>query len=197
VQTPPELYLPIMYGGAGAVGLISCFFGYKLFKLIVTALLAVAGAASLAWMGYQFGAEPVLWSAGGLILGAILGAVLAIFFYSVAVGTIGALFVATSLIPWIQHYELWMQWTILGIACTIAALLAGVLTNLMIQLASAMLGALLIVHSAQFFLTGQTIHQTAEGEDGWILYLQMDPYVAGGALILGLVGFFVQRRMAK
>ena len=193
----PELYIPLLYGGAGLVGLTSCFFGYKLFKGLVIALMALAGAAGLAWLGFHYGDQPALWSAGGFLLGAILGGVLALFFYSLAVGTIAALFVATTLLPWVQPYEVWIQWSVIGVACLIAALIATGLTNLMIQLASAMLGALLLVHSAMFFTTGQTIHRATEGDDGWILYLDLDLYVAGGALALGLLGFFIQRRSTK
>jgi len=69
----PEYYVPLLYGGAGLLGLISCFAGHKLFKLMVVAILAVAGAAGLAWLGFHYGEQPVLWSAGGLVLGAVLG----------------------------------------------------------------------------------------------------------------------------
>ena len=193
----PELYVPLLYGGAGIVGLVSCFFGYKLFKGLVIALMALAGAALLAWLGFNIGDEPVLWSVGGFLLGAILGGVLALFFYSLAVGTIGAPFVATLLLPWVQPYEEWIQWSVIGVACLIAALVATALTNLMIQLASAMLGALLLVHSALFFVTGQTVHRAAEGEEGWILYLDFDLKVAAIALAIGLLGFIVQHRSAK
>ena len=193
----PELYIPLIYGAAGLVGLVSCFFGHKLFKGLIVALMAITGAATLAWLGFQIGDEPVLWSAGGFILGAILGGVLALFFYSIAVGTIAALFVATTLLPWVQPYEVWIQWSVIGVACLVAALVATGLTNLMIQLASAMLGALLLVHSALYFVTGQTIHKAAESDDGWILYLDLDLKVAGIALALGLLGFLVQRRASK
>jgi hypothetical protein len=193
----PELYIPLLYGGAGLVGLVSCFFGYKLFKGLIIALMALTGAAALAWLGFHYGEEPVLWSAGGFLLGAILGGVMALFFYSLAVGTIAALFVATSLLPWVQPYEAWIQWSVIGVGCLLAALVATALTNLMIQLASAMLGALLLVHSALFFVTGQTVHNAMEEEDGWILYFDLDLKIAGIALAIGLLGFLVQRRSGK
>jgi hypothetical protein len=186
-----------MYGGAGLVGLVSCFFGYKLFKGLIIALMALTGAAALAWLGYHYGEEPVLWSAGGFLIGVILGGVMALFFYSLAVGTIAALFVATTLLPWVQPYEPWIQWSVIGVACLLAAFVAAGLTNLMIQLASAMLGALLLVHSALFFTTGQTVHQALESEDGWMLYLDLDLKIAVIALVVGLLGFLVQRRAAK
>lgn len=192
-----DLYIPLLYGGAGLLGLVSCFFGFKLFKLILVAIMAVAGAAALAYAGFHYGEEPVIWSAGGLFIGAILGAVLAFFFYSLSVATMGALFVATSLLPWVQPYEIWIQWTVLGVACALAAILAITLTNLMIQLASAMLGALMIVHSVLYFTTGETVHQTVEGEEGWALYLDLDMRVAAIAFALGLLGFFIQRRALR
>ena len=192
-----DLYIPLLYGGAGLLGLVSCFFGFKLFKLILVAIMAVAGAAALAYAGFHYGEEPVIWSAGGLFIGAILGAVLAFFFYSLSVATMGALFVATSLLPWVQPYEIWIQWTVLGVACALAAILAVTLTNLMIQLASAMLGALMMVHSVLYFTTGETIHQTVEGEEGWAVYLDLDMRVAAIAVALGLLGFFIQRRALR
>lgn len=189
-----DLYLPLLYGGAGLLGLISCFFGFRLFKIILVAIMAVAGAAALAYAGFHYGEEPVLWSAGGLLLGAVLGAVLAFFFYSLSVATIGALFVATSLLPWVQPYDVWIQWSVLAVTCGLAAILAITLTNLTIQLASAMLGALMMVHSFLYFTTGATVHQAVESEDGWMLVLDLDLRVAAVALALGLVGFFLQRR---
>lgn len=193
----PDLYPLLIYGAAGIIGLLSCFFGFRIFKLIVVALLAVAGAGLLAWLGFAYGEQPVLWSIGGLIVGAILGGILSLFFYSLAVATLGALFVTTSLMPWVQPYAMWIQWSVLGVAGLVAALLAMVLTNLMIQLASAMLGALLLVHSVLFFVSGNSIHEVIESEGDWTLVLDLDPWVAIGALALGLVGFLVQRRSAS
>jgi len=193
----PDLYLPLLYGAAGFVGFVSCFFGYKLFKGMVIAIMALVGAAGLAWVGFTFGDEPVLWSIGGLMLGAVLGGALALSFYSLAVATIAALFVATSILPWIQGYEILVQCAIVGGACLIAALLATGLTNLMIQLASAMLGAFLLVHSAMFFISGQTVHRAVEEESGWVLYLDMDMQTAVIGLVLGLLGFLIQKKSVK
>jgi hypothetical protein len=193
----PDLYMPFLYGGAGFVGFVCCFFGHKLFKGMVIAVMALVGAIGLAWAGFTFGEQPVIWSIGGLILGAILGGMLALSFYSLAVATIAALFVATSLLPWVQGYEFPVQCGIIGGACLIAALLATGLTNLMIQLASAMLGALLLVHCGMFFAYGQTVHRAVQEEGDWVLYLDLDLQTAGIALGLGLLGFLIQRKAAK
>jgi hypothetical protein len=54
-----------------------------------------------------------------------------------------------------------------------------------------------MVHSGLYFITGQPVHRSVEGENGWMLYLDLDLYTAGVALVLGLLGFFIQRRAAK
>lgn len=193
----PELYEPLLYAAAGLVGIISCFFGYKLFKGLVVALMALSGAAGLAYAGFSYGQEPILWSIGGLIIGGILGGTLALSFYSLAVATVAALFVATSLLPWVQGYDILVQWAVIGVASLIAALVATGLTNLMIQLASGMLGALLLVHSGMYFAYGQTVHRAVEEGDDWVLYLDMDLQTALISLAIGLIGFLIQRRGAK
>jgi hypothetical protein len=191
-----DLYIPMLYCGAGFVGFVCCFFGYKLFKGMVIAIMALLGAGLLAWVGFNLGDQPVLWSLGGLIIGAILGGMLALFFYSLAVATVAALFVATTLLPWVQGYEPIVQWLVVGGACLVAAMLATGLTNLMIQLASAMLGAVLVVHAAMYFILGETIHRAVEAEGGWTLYFDLDLQTACIALAVGLLGFLVQRKSA-
>ena len=68
------------------------------------------------------------------------------------------------------------------------------LTNLMIQLATAMVGAWLLVHGVRYFLFDVTIHKVVEDSGEWILRLDLDPLVAVIILGIGLVGFLMQRR---
>lgn len=193
MQDYPEYFLPLVYGIVGLVGLISCFFGYRLFKLVIILVMAIAGAVLLGGLAFTYGDSSIIWTVGGFTLGAVLGGILALSFYSLAVATLAALFVATSLLPWVQDFELWTQWTILGIACLIAALIATAISKIMIQLASAMLGALLLVHSFLFFRSGQSIHRLVEGTDDWVLHLNLDGGMALIALGVGLLGFLFQR----
>jgi len=189
-----EIYEPLLYGGGAFLGLISCFFGFRIFKLMLVAILAVVGAGVLAYAGYTYGEEPVVWSVGGLLAGAILGGVLAMFFYSLAVGTMGALFAATTLLPYVQEMGPGAQAGIVGITALVAALVAMALTNLMIQLTTAMVGAWLLVHGVRYFLFGSTVHRIVEDSGEWILRLDLDPMIALLILGIGLAGFFVQRR---
>lgn len=191
------IYEPALYGVAGLVGLVSCLMGYRLFKALVILILALAGAAGMAWLGYTYSEQPLIWSVGGLFLGLVLGAVLALFFYRLAVSVIAAFFAATALLPWVQDYSVTVQWIAVGGASLVAAMLANAVTNLMIQLASAMVGAFLLVHSILYFTAGRTLHRAVEAEDGWTLDIMLDPMTACLILGLGLVGFLVQRRRAQ
>ena len=190
------IYEPALYGVSAFVGLVSCFMGHRLFKALVVVLVALAGAAGMAWLGYNFGNQPLLWSIGGLIGGLLLGAALALFFYRLAVSAIAALFVALAISPWVQDFAVPVQMLALGGACLVAALIANAVTNLMIQLASAMVGSFLLIHGLLYFITGETLHRTVEGENGTSLDILLDPMTACLVVGLGLVGYLVQRRRA-
>jgi len=192
-----EFSLPLIYGGAGVAGVACCFFGFRIFKLMVVLLLAATGAVMLGWFGLEYGSDPIIWSGAGLLLGAILGLVLAMLFYTLAVSTLGALLVATLLLPWLQPYALVTQWAVLGVACLLAALAANIVANFTIRLATSMLGAVLVVHSVAFFTHGTTIFHQAESEGDWRVILQLDTRMAAVALLLGLLGLLVQMRNAK
>lgn len=192
-----EMYEPLLYGGGAVLGLLCALFGYRLFKLVLIALMAVAGAGALAYAGFAFGQQPVLWSIGGLLVGAIAGAVLALFFYKVAVATVGALFAATTVLPYVQGYGVELQWLAVGAAALVAGLLAIWLTTIMLQLGTAMLGSVLLVYGVRYFLYGETIHHVLEAEEEWELELMVDPVVGSIVLGIGLLGFLWQRRAEK
>jgi hypothetical protein len=54
-----------------------------------------------------------------------------------------------------------------------------------------------MVHSAMFFLYGQTLHRAVESGDDWELYIELDLQTAMIALLVGIIGFVVQRRSAR
>ncbi len=189
-----EFSLPIIYGGAGLAGLACCFFGFRIFRLMVVLLLGATGALTLAWFGLEYGSDPIIWSVAGLLLGAVLGLVLAMLFYTVAVSTLGALLAATLLLPWLQAYSLPTQWAVLGVACLVAALAANIVANFTIRVATAMLGAVLVVHSVAYFTQGTTVFHQAEAEGDWRVMLNLDTRMAAVALVLGVLGLLVQLR---
>lgn len=194
------MYGHAFHGVVIVVGLVSCFAGFRVFKLLLTFFMLLAGGAGIGYLGFRLGNDPLAWSIGGAVLGAIVGGLLAHSFFNLAVGIAGAAGLAWFLLPMVQNQEVIVQVLIIGAAAAIAALAAVWITNLGIQLISGLLGGLLIVHGANFFITGQAMQTATRGEDGelnYFVYLDLDPLYAGIALALGLVGFLIQRTRMK
>lgn len=192
-----SLLVPVVHALMIAIGLVGCFFGFKIFRLMLVVLVALAGAGLGSWIGFSFSADPLIWSAVGLGLGALLGAILAFFFYSVGVGILGALFVCTSLMPYIQDLAPLLQIAVLAICGLIAAYAAVAVTNIAIQLVTAMLGAFIAVQGILFFLQGRVSQDWVNETGAWDFSFNFDPIAGLSALVLGAVGFFFQNRSSS
>ena len=192
-----SFYVPLVYGLMVVIGLVGCFFGFKLFRLMLVVLVALAIAVLGGWIGFTFTQEPLLWAAVGLAVGAVAGAVLAFFFYSVGVGVLGALFVCTTLLTYLHGLGIVLQVAILLVCGLVAAYVAVSVTNLAIQLVTAMLGAFMAVQGVLFFLQGRVDKEWINDSGSWELAMNFDPMAGLAALVLGAVGFFFQRRSAS
>jgi hypothetical protein len=196
MESELSFYVPLIYGLMVFIGLIGCFFGFKLFRLMLVIVMAFSCGVLGGWLGFSLSMEPLIWSAVGLALGAVIGGVLAFFFYSVGVGILGALFVCASLMPYLQTLDPLLQAAVLLVCGLVAAYAAVSVTNLAIQLVTAMLGAFLAVQGVLFFLQGRVSESWIPGTTTWELDLIFTPLAGLAALVLGAVGFFFQRRAA-
>lgn len=196
MESELTFYVPFVYGLMILVGLLGCFFGFKMFRLMMVAIMALALAVAGGWIGFSFSTEPLLWAAVGLVAGAVVGGLLAMFFYSVGVGILGALFVCTSLMPYIQGLGPLLQVAILLVCGLVAAYAAVSVTSLAIQLVTAMLGAFIAVQGVLFFMQGRIDSEWINESGGWAFAMNFDPLAGLAALVLGAVGFFFQHRSA-
>jgi len=190
-------YGPVFYGLMIGIGAISCFFGFKLFKLLLTLVMALGGALALSYAGWEAGNDPVMWSIGGFVIGGLVGGILAYFFYAVAVAALGGIAAGTAVMPFVQDYQLPIQVVVVGIIAAFAAVLTVAVTNLAIQISAAVLGALLIVHGTNYFMTGEEIEMVEGDAAAYVVYLEMSPTMGLMAVVLAVAGFFMQRRWAK
>src|SRR5882757_9740504 len=98
-----ELY-PWISAGVIAWGLLDCFFGFRLFKV----MLAVGGALTGIVLGRIAGAALDMGNAGeigGMVVGGLLGAGLAYLLYVAAVFVTGFLFGLTLGVLLLSHFN--------------------------------------------------------------------------------------------
>jgi hypothetical protein len=176
-------------------GLVGCFAGFRLFKAMVAVLGGFCGALAGAYFGYQFTEDPILWVAGGAIIGGILGIILGFFFFSLAVAFAGSLFGVILLLPWLGNIEdLWMQLGAIFLSGCIFGIFAVFAMELGIRLGTAYMGAFGLVYGAWFFAGGPGIHQLFAEYESVIEVMAAQPMVALAVIVIGLIGFAFQSR---
>lgn len=160
MQIDPELY-PWITVAALVWGLLDCFFGYKVFKVTVALLGAVAGAllghAGAAAAGLGSGAE-----LAGVFLGALFGAGLAFLLYLAAVFLAGFGFGATLTILLLAHFNHMVALLAAVVVGVIGGIAAVKLQRVVIVLATALLGSFRALLALTYFTS----------QIDWIFYLR-------------------------
>lgn len=172
-------------------GLLDCFFGYRVFKLTVTLLGALAGAL-LAQMaahaaGLGNGAE-----LAALLVGALLGAGLAFLLYLAGVFIAGFGFGATLALLLLSHFHRMVALLAAVIVGIIGGIAAVKLQRVVIILATALTGAFRAILALMYF-TNQL---------DWIYYIRQpqqipavidtNTWVFPSVLVLAAVGAIAQ-----
>jgi hypothetical protein len=188
---PASFQLPaavILLGG----GLLACFAGYRLFRVV----LGIFGAIFGALIATTFvGSEQTLWLAGAVVAGALAGALILIFAYFAGVALIGAGFGAMT-----AH----LLWTTLGrepgiwvviILSILGALVALWLERYVIIVATAFAGAQMAIIGGVALLTERTATEAA-ARAAYRVY-PLDPLPGTewdlyGWIALGFIGLLVQ-----
>jgi len=189
----PSAYLGVSLGVGILVGLIQCFWGYRLFRLVLGIVGFLVGAAlgwaiGLAFIGEQWGA--IL----GAILGGAIGAGLlsALYFLGVFVmgAILGAILGATLLgVGGLDQIPVLL--IVLGI---VGGILAVIFQKAMIILSTAFSGAWSVVTGIAYFLGGGYAWVGLADElrrGGWQTIAILLAWIA-----LGIVGSVVQFRTA-
>lgn len=190
--------LPVAYqlpaaGILVAGGLLSCLFGYRLFKVVLAIFgFIVGGLAASSVFGESAAAGMVI----AAVVGGLCGAVLLLAAYFVGVALVGAgVGVATVHVIWTQiqgdpHPAVVIVFAVLG------ALLATWLQRYVIILGTAFGGAWTVVVGAAALLGNPTALKAAAEGDVWVAY-PMNPapgqaWVPWVFLGLGVLGTLVQ-----
>jgi hypothetical protein len=176
--------------GATAFGLLQCFFGYRIFRVILGLTGFFLGGLLGGYVAYSLTQSQLLGIVGALI-GGLIGAGLMAGLYVVGVFLIGALFGAmVALALFSIGGNSAPEWIVV-IAAIVAGVLAAVLQKPMIVIATSFGGAWWAV-SGLAAITGtiavenvrELLRGLAGASVGWLI----------GWFILGVVGFIVQFR---
>lgn len=190
---PASFQLPVAVILLGA-GLLACFAGYRLFRVVLGIFGAIFGALIATTV---VGADNVLWLAGAALIGAIAGALILVFAYFAGVALIGAGFGAlTAHILWTAAIGepgliVVIVFSILG------ALLALWLERYVIVVATAFAGAQTAIIGGVALFTEQTVAEAAASAQAVYRVYPIDPlpdteWDLYGWIALGLLGVAVQ-----
>jgi hypothetical protein len=182
----------ILVGG----GLLACFAGYRLFKVVLGVYGFILGAlvASSA-----MGADHGTWMVVAAIAGGVLGAVALILAYFIGVALVGA--AAGALLLHMIFASLGREpHVLLAIAAAIAgAALAMVLQRYVIILTTAFGGAWTVLVGGLALVGDEAARHAAARGDVWIAYpLNPAPgerWVIAAWLVLGVIGVVTQLRV--
>jgi hypothetical protein len=176
-----------------AGGLLSCFFGYRLFKVVLAIFGFIIGGLAASSVFGEGAATAMVIAA---IVGGLCGAILMFAAYFLGVALVGAgVGVATVHVIWTQiqgdpHPAVVIVFAVLG------ALLATWLQRYVIILGTAFGGAWTVVVGAAALLGNPSALKAAAAGDVWVAY-PMDPapgqsWVPWAFIALGAAGTLVQ-----
>jgi len=188
-QTPAALILV-------AGGLISCFAGYRVFRIVlgIYGFILGAGVASLA-----VGSEHTAWMIGAALVGGVVGALILIAAYFVGVALLGAgVGALTASLIWASLNKEPAAWIVILFAIA-GALGALALQRYVIVAATAFGGAWTIIVGGLALSGNRVALDAAARNNVWLAY-PMNPapgqrWILVVWIVLGLAGAFVQLRI--
>jgi hypothetical protein len=167
-------------------GILNCFFGQRVFRVLLGIIGFMAGAALLGAVGYDLFKGQLILVLLAAVVGGLLGALVLVVLYLAGVFVVGAQLgylvgaAAYSAAGWKVHPA------VLLIPAVLAGVLAVVLQKFIIVLATSFAGAWIVLVSAFALLEGVPV-----------LNLARDPLAFGSIvficwLVLGVLGVFIQ-----
>lgn len=200
-DVPPEQALIILAVMAG-VGVLYCFFGYRLLKFILglTGFL-LAGSTAAVVVGFlSYG--NLMGMGAALLIGGICGAMALFFLYKAGVfclGMLGATVVAYNVLQ--GRPEAWILWAVAGLGLA-GGLLALLIERPVMSLATAAIGAMLLSQSGLAMARQQgLLDRIPEGATELGESLPPIPYLGWGVFaawaLLALLGSYVQLGLGR
>ena len=185
----PHQDLNLVIGLGIIIGAIQCFFGYRIFKIVLGLTGFIVGGVLAASIGYEMSQKEVVALLSGLA-GGVIGAALMVALYFVGVFLIGAFLGGVVGVALFATAGINPELVVLLILGVIGGVVALIFQKFMIIVSTAFVGAWNVVFGIAYFVTG-TIDPT--NVEGLFRAGGTQPYVILLCWIaLGIVGVIVQ-----
>ena len=174
-------------------GLLACFAGYRLFRIVLGVYGFVVGAMVTTSI---IGAQSTITLVAAAIVGGLVGALLMVAAYFVGVGLVGAGLAALALNALWHTFAGDPPTVVLVIVCVLGALAALSIQRYVIIFGTALGGAWTALFGGLALLGNSAAKHAMSSTGGWILY-PLDPlpnfwWTVPAWLALALVGAIVQ-----
>ena len=192
MQLPPHMYNAIL-GLSILVGAVQCFFGYRLFKIILGLTGFLLGGALGGAVGYAIWPQEVAALAACLV-GGIIGAAVLVGLYFIGVFLIGALLGGVLGQVFFAAAEINPQPVVMLIVAVIVGVVALIFQRLMVIVSTGFGGAWIVVVGIAYFTTGAidlTNLERMYRSGGGLTYAMLLCWIA-----LGIIGVIVQYKSA-
>jgi hypothetical protein len=197
--------LPAAYQVPAAIllvlgGLVACFAGYRVFRIVLGIYGFILGAFIAT---SAMGTSDTAWLVGAAVVGGLIGALILIAAYFIGVALIGAGAAALAVnLVWGQLSGAEPPALAIIIAAVIGAIASLSLQRYVIIIGTAFGGAWTVLVGAMALAgdraVGAAAQTAAERPDVWVLYPMNpapgQPWVLAAWFVLGLIGVFVQMR---
>jgi len=190
--------LPASYQLPAAVvlllsGIVACFFGYRLFRLVLAIFGFILGALAASSM---FGASDTAWMVGAAVVGGLVGAGVFIAAYFVGVALLGAGLGAVAANLTFSASGQDPHFLVILFSAVTGAVLSMYLQRYVLILGTGFSGALTLIHGALALVHSRLALPGLGGRGVWVPYpldpLPGQPWVPIAWVVLGLIGTGVQ-----
>ena len=174
-----------------AFGLLSCFWGYKIFRV----WLAIAGLFFGAMLGFYLGnlIGPTIWPIVGAIVIGLLACLLSYSLYKLGAVIIGAFIGALLAVMILSLFGVQPVWWASLIGAVIVAVMAAVFLKQFIIIGSAFQGSYMVVAGVYSLIVGVDHIGSAGAWDT----INLPWYVSVVGIVLGIVTAIIQTKLEK
>jgi hypothetical protein len=182
--------LAVFMGVSIVAGLVSCFYGYRFFKLMICITGALVGAGLCGALGYHLDGQ--IAATIGAIIGAIIGGVLLLVLYFISVFLLGMALAGGAAYAAMMSQGSEPNIPLILIAAIIGGAVALAIQKFIMILFTAFAGAASAVAGIYHFVGSEEPFYTATDPEKFKALLGEQYLLAGAMIALGLIGAIVQ-----